>query len=601
MTTADSCGRFRRGFPRLDGMTSCLKAALAAFGCGCMLSLSSCASAGPRPAPREARLEANALIITEVAQNALFAESRADKVEVYCSNAQGCASFRVCDTGSNCSALQPGLPPQAHAVVSRGSAITATDEVWLATEDGSELENTRAGPFPCEAGMSRARTDCSGAAFGACSGPGLAASSGSCEPPETSEPVAYRIRFTTNQHGAPEAGCTRPICQDLLGAINDAQSSIDFAVYGIRAQDHVIEALTAAQARGVSVRGVVDTEDSACTKFGYGDTPRLIEALGPDRVHCDVGSGVSYIMHNKFFVIDEALVWTGSTNLSDTELGGEYNSDVAALLFSQGLAEIYRAEFEEMWTGGRFHKRKTDDTPHELVPDFLPAGAAVRSYFSPTDRTLERAVLPLIDAASSTLDIAMFFFTSDAVAEALEHAADRGVRVRMILDASGAANSASQHGRLCERSIPVRIETWGGKSHSKWAVADAGTSNAAVIFGSMNWTEAGDSQNDENTLYVKDSDFTEPFRVEFERQWADLEQVPLCSAVSAEGAESSVCGAAGCAVSCSSGSCCDGIDNDHDGKIDLAEESCACSDGVDNDGDGYVDAADFDCQNVVDP
>lgn len=36
----------------------------------------------------------------------------------------------------------------------------------------------------------------------------------------------------------------------------------------------------------------------------------------------------------------DTKVWTGSTNISDTELGGEYNSDVAALISSYKLAEI---------------------------------------------------------------------------------------------------------------------------------------------------------------------------------------------------------------------------------------------------------------------
>ena len=92
------------------------------------------------------------------------------------------------------------------------------------------------------------------------------------------------------------------------------------------------------------------------------------------------------------------------------------------------------------------------------------------------------------------------------------------------------------------------------------------------------------------------------FSSEFSRQWADLAAVPSCATVSAEGWDSSVCSPAdNCAQSCTSGSCCDGLDNDYDGKTDLQEEACACSDGVDNDGDGFIDAADFDCQNLPDP
>src|SRR5262245_25379513 len=74
------------------------------------------------------------LVITEVAQNTSYGGSTADKVEVYCASATGCASFKVCDTapaGSACSALQSALGAGQRSVVSRGTSITTSDEVWL--------------------------------------------------------------------------------------------------------------------------------------------------------------------------------------------------------------------------------------------------------------------------------------------------------------------------------------------------------------------------------------------------------------------------------------------------------------------------------------
>jgi phosphatidylserine/phosphatidylglycerophosphate/cardiolipin synthase-like enzyme len=543
------------------------------------------------------------LIVSEVAQATNYAGVTADKVEVYCRSQSGCSAFRVCDSagsGASCSALQPA-PDGARAVVSRGASITTSDEVWLADSSGAELPGTRVGPFACDAGQSASRADCSIAGFGACGAPNLGVSSGTCAPGDFPESFVASVRFTQNQHGLPESTCNRALCQELLGAINAATSSIDFAIYGIRSQPAIIEALANAQARGVVVRGVVDTQNSTGASFGYPDTAALIAALGASNVHPDTGPGYTYIMHDKFFVFDRAAVWTGSTNISDTELGGEYNSDVAVLLRSYRLAEIYSAEFAQMFAGA-FHNRKADDTEHEIPASHFGDGTRVKSYFSPSDHAAENAVLPLIDAAEHTLDVAMFYFTSQPIADAVLAAKARGVAVRMVLDASGASNAYSKHTSLCQSGVAVKIENWGGKSHSKWAVADAGSANAAVVFGSMNWTAAGNEQNDENTLYVQNSAFASSFHAEFERQWADLAAVPVCSAVSVEGADSSRCGASNdCHISCSSGSCCDGIDNDYDGKIDLQEEACACGDGIDNDGDGYVDANDFDCQHLEDP
>lgn len=547
-------------------------------------------------------LAAAPLVITEVAHSTSYGGSTADKVEVFCTAAAGCPAFRVCDSGSTCSAVQSALSSNQRVVVSRGTGITTTDQVWLSNSASSELSGTRVGPFNCGNGLSKARKDCSAQAFGSCASPSLGASSGSCVPGRTPEAFVYDVRFTKNQHGGPEATCNRPVCQQLLAQIDAAQSSIDFAIYGVRAQDTIISALVAAEQRGVTVRGVVDTENASCTSFGYSDTPDLIGALSPGAVHCDVGTGFSYIMHNKFFVFDRARLWTGSTNISDTELGGEYHTDVAAVLTSEGLAHIYSDELAEMYSG-KFHNRKANNTTHVLDGSHFTDGTIAKSYFSPTDRATDNVILPLIDGATRTLDIAMFYFTSQTISDRLVAAKQRGVAVRMILDASGASHSASKHPQLCAAGISVKVESWGGKSHSKWAVADSARSTAAsVVFGSMNWSAAGDEQNDENTLYVKNAGFAARFQTEFNRQWADLAAVPACTLIAVEGAASSVCRPSNnCRARCSSGSCCDGIDNDYDGRIDLQEEACGCADGIDNDGDGYIDATDYDCQTIDDP
>jgi phosphatidylserine/phosphatidylglycerophosphate/cardiolipin synthase-like enzyme len=370
---------------------------------------------------------------------------------------------------------------------------------------------------------------------------------------EASPSLSFAVGFTTNQHGGPEPSCTRPICRRLLELIESSERSIDFAVYGIRGQATVVRALQAAERRGVRVRGVVDAEDELCSGLEYPDTARLIAALAPGSVRCDAGPEAGAIMHNKFFVFDRRRTWTGSTNLSDTELSGEYNTDVAVVIDSPDVARVYTQELDEMF-GGRFHTDKVADTLQVLD--------RVKSYFSPTDGAIHNAVLPLVDGAIHTLDVAMFFFTSELVADALLAAVERGVRVRTILDAEGASNRSSQHGRLCAAGTALKVEDWGGKAHAKWAVADAADrESAAVVFGSMNWTRAGDAVNDENTLYVKDSELAARFSAEFEREWADLAHLPECTPVPPEGPASR-------------GSCGDGVDNDHDGYTDTDDFDC---------------------------
>ena len=66
-------------------------------------------------------------------------------------------------------------------------------------------------------------------------------------------------------------------------------------------------------------------------------------------------------------------------------------------------------------------------------------------------------------------------------------AKERGVKVRVILDATAATNGYSKHNYLRENGIDVKVESWGGKMHMKAAVIDS----KHIIVGSMNWTFAG--------------------------------------------------------------------------------------------------------------
>ena len=58
-------------------------------------------------------------------------------------------------------------------------------------------------------------------------------------------------------HSAPGDRCEDEICTRLLKLIQTAEKSIDFAVYGMRNQTQLLEAIEAAQARGVFAPGIV--------------------------------------------------------------------------------------------------------------------------------------------------------------------------------------------------------------------------------------------------------------------------------------------------------------------------------------------------------
>ncbi len=333
----------------------------------------------------------------------------------------------------------------------------------------------------------------------------------------------------------------------LIAAIDAAATSIDFAVYGFNGSEEIIAALDAAQARGVTVRGVVDSY--ADGSYPYRDTEKVIALLGNV-----VQDNDDRIMHNKFFVFDHRSVWTGSTNISRNEVDAEYYGDVSMLIDHTGLATAYTTEFEEMY-GGAFHTAKTDNTSHTFTT--LSDGTVLESYFAPTDDALTNAIVKAINKANTRIDVRTFFLTSAAVVDALTGAHNRGVAVRVILDAGGAHNEFSLHGQLRTAGIPVKVENWGGTEHHKALMAD----DYIVVLGSQNFTLSGNTDSDENTLYIENRPLAAAYKAYFETAWASIPSQWLTADPDPESADSP-------------GSLSDLVDNDHDNLTDeLAPES----------------------------
>ena len=380
----------------------------------------------------------------------------------------------------------------------------------------------------------------------------------------------------------------------LLALINNAKETIDFAIYGIAEQDEIFSALVKAKERNVQVRGVTDVDQKY--KNIYADTFRLISTLKNvvvdfettkkteekerlffykngvnmpyiQNIKFDINNKAidkSYIskygieiqkgiMHDKFFIIDNKYLWTGSTNVSSGCL--TYNANVSVAIDSPIIANLYKQEFEQMYLEGKFHKnkRKIENTENIQIND----NTRVSVYFSPKSLVFYKAIIPLIDNAQSSIDIPIFFFTHKDVIQALLNAHARGVKIRVLLDAVGALSAYSKHDILRSAGIPVKVENWGGKMHMKSMIVD----KKIILVGSTNWTNTAAHTNDENLLVIYNEHLAQVFSLEFERLYGSIPNKWLKRNPYPEGRDSK-------------NSCTDGIDNNHNGFIDKNDYAC---------------------------
>ena len=304
----------------------------------------------------------------------------------------------------------------------------------------------------------------------------------------------------------PQNTCKTDACKALLKNINQAQESIDFAIYGINEQDKIFNALIKAQKRGVKIRWVTDLNEKK--RNIYYDTYALMHKIPTyntdyDSIESKIIPDYKYkldyqgaLMHNKFFIFDNQRVFTGSTNISNYCLTG-YNSNVALLINSKDVANVYIQEFEQMYNG-KFHNEKSAILNNENIKI---GNSIVSIYFSPINKTTTEQIIPLIKSVKSYIYIPAFYLTRKSIIYELIEAQKRGVDVKIIVDSSSVEGKYVDIDFMKNNGLSVKVENWAGKMHMKSMIIDDET----LIIGSMNFTKQGERMNDENCLIIKSS------------------------------------------------------------------------------------------------
>ncbi len=340
----------------------------------------------------------------------------------------------------------------------------------------------------------------------------------------------------------PDNKCSSLACREILTQINSCNTSIDIAAYGWDNIPEINNALLKAKSRGVKLRVVYDTS----SKPYYSELKSLVELA--DKSSTDTPK---ILMHNKFMIFDNSKVITGSMNFAKTGFSG-FNTNCVFFINSIEIAKIFEEEFTQM-LNGKFHNEKSHVTHKTAVL----GSSKVTPLFSPKDKIITTNIIPLINISKHYIYIPAFIVTHDDFANALTNAKNRGVQVRLIADATSPAASRSKVKYLRTAGIPVKVENYAGKVHSKSIIID----DKYIIAGSMNFSNSGENKNDENCLIIEDERLARYYRGFFEYLWAKIPDKYLKVNPRAEGKTSI-------------GSCSDGIDNNYDGKIDLQDEAC---------------------------
>jgi phosphatidylserine/phosphatidylglycerophosphate/cardiolipin synthase-like enzyme len=311
----------------------------------------------------------------------------------------------------------------------------------------------------------------------------------------------YDIYFTGG--ACPPAQPRQGGIDELIAAdIRQAQRQVDVAAFELESPA-MAQALLERQGQGVRVRVVTDSDNI--------DRPTIGELRQAGLTV--VEDQRSSFMHNKFVVIDEQIVWTGSMNFTPNDVYCNNNNMVR--LQSSRLATNYTAEMDEKYEQGRFGPTSPDATPHEQL---LINEIRVENYFGPEKR-IAPIIAERVNSAQRELLFMAFSFTHLDIGEAILARAQAGVTIRGVFETTGSQTDFSYFPPLRNAglaNLQVRQDGNPRTMHHKVIIIDRTT----VIFGSFNFTANANDRNDENVVIIHDPTFAGYFVEEFEAVWS---------------------------------------------------------------------------------
>lgn len=301
-----------------------------------------------------------------------------------------------------------------------------------------------------------------------------------------------------------------PLVEAVIADFHAARASIDVAAFDFDLPG-LTDALLKARQRGVNVRLIVDSENLQDANVAA-ETGRLQQAGIPMTFQ-----RTQPFMHNKFLVIDQAVTWTGSWNMTSN---GTYRNNNNFQRFASGkLSADYVAEFEQMFSGS-FGSAKAQLTRFEHVQ---VGAASIDVYFSPEDGVAQH-VLARLNQAQRSIRFMTFSFTSDPIADAMLRKRAAGLQVQGVFEAQNANGTGSEFNRLRRGDITVVPDGNCYIMHHKVIIIDDRT----VITGSYNFTSSAERYNDENLVIIDDSEVAQQYTEEFNRVYAQARSPARC-------------------------------------------------------------------------
>jgi phosphatidylserine/phosphatidylglycerophosphate/cardiolipin synthase-like enzyme len=266
------------------------------------------------------------------------------------------------------------------------------------------------------------------------------------------------------------------------------------------------------------------------------------------------GSKGSRLMHHKFVVVDHRFVIITSANFTLSDTSGDFtnssslgNANNLLKVDSPELAKLITEEFNIMWgerVGGKLDSKFGLQKPLRKSQTITLNNSKITVNFSPISPTepwgdsANGLISKTLSASKKTVDLALFVFSDQQLANILEERHNQNVQVRALIEPQFAYRSYSEAldmmgfalSENCKyevdnhpwknpiSTVGVPILAKGDLLHHKFAVID----NQTVITGSHNWSEAANNGNDEILVVIENPTVAAHYQREFDRLYGTI-------------------------------------------------------------------------------
>jgi phospholipase D len=119
--------------------------------------------------------------------------------------------------------------------------------------------------------------------------------------------------------------------------------------------------------------------------------------------------------------------------------------------------------------------------------------------------------------ANNSIHIMIYSFTLDDVGDALVHAKQRGVDVKIAWDKTEVNVQGSEYQKLKNAGIDIRIDRETGIAllHDKVAIIDS----HIIVTGSFNWSANANLKNRENLVVIDSTSWAATYEQNFQQVW----------------------------------------------------------------------------------